>query len=347
MPTTFHFESQVGIGPKNSPATADPTNLDVEITALIDDGSIQPGDEITLMQLDTIPPPEWISAGLTPVNQGPDPGGSGFDVYTASAYYYGTNQFFASTGNQTGFIFGADPIFPAESEFLILFDDNYDFFGADGVLLNDIENWNQFNTSQPLVFEPACFLAGTAITTPDGSCAVEDLQIGQPILTADGRVVPVRWTGRQIIHRTFSSSKAQPVRIRAGALGNGLPHSDLTVTADHGMILDGVVINASALVNGTTISFVPLAELEDRVTVYHVETEGHEIILANGAPSETFIDYRDRRAFDNHQDYVDLYGAERIIPEMARPRISSARHLPQTIRDRLNIMPEVDLDLTA
>ena len=201
--------------------------------------------------------------------------------------------------------------------------------------MNDIESWNQFNTFQPLLIEPACFLAGSTIATPGGSSAVEDLRIGQPILTADGRVVPVRWIGRQIIHRSFSGSKAQPVRLRAGALGDGLPHSDLTVTADHGMILDGLVINASALVNGDSIGFVPQAELPEQFTVYHVETDAHDVILANGAPSETFIDYRDRRAFDNFDEYLDLYGVERIIPEMARPRISSRRMLPQEIRNRL------------
>ena len=97
----------------------------------------------------------------------------------------------------------------------------------------------------------------------------------------------------------------QPVRIRAGALGNGLPHSDLTVTADHGMVIDGLIINASALINGTTIDWVPMDELPDRVTYYHVETEDHDVILANGAPAETFVDAVTRSHFDNHQEYLE------------------------------------------
>ncbi|WP_323769906.1 Hint domain-containing protein [Antarctobacter sp.] len=180
-----------------------------------------------------------------------------------------------------------------------------------------------------------CFAAGTLIATPTGDIPVETLTIGDTVLTAAARPVPVRWIGRQTLRSLFSGPGKQLVRIRAGALGDGLPYSDLTVTADHGMILDGHVINASALINGTTIDFAPLAELEDSFTVYHVETEAHDVILANGAPSETFIDYRDRRAFDNFNEYLDLYGVERIIPEMARPRISSRRMLPQQIRDCL------------
>jgi hypothetical protein len=54
------------------------------------------------------------------------------------------------------------------------------------------------------------------------------------------------------------------------------------VTADHGMVIDGLVINASTLVNGDTIDFVPISELDDSFTVYHVETVAHDVILANG-----------------------------------------------------------------
>ena len=183
-----------------------------------------------------------------------------------------------------------------------------------------------------------CFAPGTQIATQDGTRSVEDLAIGDAVVTERGDLSTVRWIGRQTVFKLFAGPHIQPVRIRAGALGGGLPHSDLTVTADHGMVIDGLVINASALVNGHSINFVPMAELEDSYTVYHVETEAHDVILANGAPSETFIDYRDRRAFDNYQEYLDLYGCERIIPEMPAPRISSQRLLPDAIKGKLHIL---------
>ncbi|MEM6913688.1 MAG: Hint domain-containing protein, partial [Pseudomonadota bacterium] len=84
-----------------------------------------------------------------------------------------------------------------------------------------------------------CFAPGTAIATSNGECTVESLQIGDLIRTADGRDVAVKWIGIQTISTIFSESveRLQPVRISAGALGDGLPHNDLTVTADHGMIL--------------------------------------------------------------------------------------------------------------
>ncbi|MBY6122079.1 Hint domain-containing protein [Mameliella alba] len=181
-----------------------------------------------------------------------------------------------------------------------------------------------------------CFAAGTEIAGPEGARPVEDLRIGDMILTADGRAVPVKWIGRQTLHKRFTpAERFAPVRVRAGALGQGVPHSDLVLTADHALILDGLAVNAGALVNGTTITRDPLANLPERVTYYHVETEGHEVILANGAAAETFVDYLGRRAFDNFAEYLALYGEDRTILEMNRPRVRSARHLPAALSARL------------
>ncbi|MEL7115499.1 MAG: Hint domain-containing protein, partial [Pseudomonadota bacterium] len=176
--------------------------------------------------------------------------------------------------------------------------------------------------------------------------------------TAAGVPIPVTWIGRQTLQPFRHGAHMQPVRIRAGALGHRVPCKDLVVTADHGMVFPssseavgetnipssskavgdtqtGYVINASALVNDTTVGFVPMAELGRSFTVYHIETEHHDVILANGTPSETFIDATTRSHFDNYQEYLDLYGADRIIREIAMPRIATARLVPQAIRARL------------
>ncbi|MEL7117223.1 MAG: Hint domain-containing protein [Pseudomonadota bacterium] len=193
-----------------------------------------------------------------------------------------------------------------------------------------------FSSNSPGTVFPFCFAAGSLIATPEGETKVEALKIGDLVRTADGRTVSVLWVGWQSLHRWRHGAHMQPVRIKAGALGGGLPHSDLTVTADHGMVVDRFLINAAALVNGDTIDFVPMAELGNSFTVYHIETENHDVILANGAPSETFIDAAFRSHFDNHQEYLDLYGAERIIPENPMPRIATARLVPEAIKARLS-----------
>ncbi|WP_238365272.1 Hint domain-containing protein [Mesobacterium pallidum] len=182
----------------------------------------------------------------------------------------------------------------------------------------------------------ACFGAGTQIATPDGQRAVETLAIGDPVLTVDGREIPVKWVGRQTVIPAFHlPSRLKPVLIKAGALGDGLPTVDLTLTADHALLIDGILVHAGALVNGTTIRERPWAETEVRFTVYHVETEAHDIILANGCPAETFIDNVGRRAFDNHAEYIALYGSEESIPELDLPRAMSQQQVPAALRAKL------------
>jgi len=189
-----------------------------------------------------------------------------------------------------------------------------------------------FTVVNPFPFT-VCFAPGTAIATPEGTVAVEALSIGDPVLTADGRVVPVKWVGRQTRSPLFQ--RIRMIRVAAGALVNRLPLRDLVLTADHALLIDGLLINAGALVNGTTIT--DLRDLPERVTVYHVETENHDIILAEGAPVETYIDYAGRQAFDNYAEYVARYGADRPIAENPAPRISSARMLPAALCARLGI----------
>jgi hypothetical protein len=221
-------------------------------------------------------------------------------------------------------VFGpAGPLQPGATYYFFGYNDNpRGVFGdhtSDFVAASDIVLGAVFTT---------CFSAGTPIATPKGERTVETLRVGETILTADGRQVPVLWIGRQTLHRCFTPlGRFEPVRIRAGALGADRPHTDLVLTADHALILDGRAINAGALVNGNTIAHVPAANLPDRVTYYQVETLRHEAILAAGVPAETYVTYVGRRAFDNYRDYLARYGAERLIPEMALPRVSAARQL--------------------
>ncbi|MGI3185280.1 Hint domain-containing protein [Nioella aestuarii] len=178
-----------------------------------------------------------------------------------------------------------------------------------------------------------CFAAGTQISTPEGARAVETLCIGDFVRTASGRDVPIKWLGRQTVRTRFGAAeRLMPVRFAAGSLSQGVPACDLTVTADHGMLVDGVICHAGALVNGTTITRVPLAEMGEAFTVYHIETDGHEIILANGAATETFIDNVSRRVFDNFGEFEALYGDVPEMEELPYPRAMSARQVPARIK---------------
>ena len=180
-----------------------------------------------------------------------------------------------------------------------------------------------------------CLLAGTRLATPGGDVVVEALQTGDPVLTTDGRAMPVRWIGVQTVASVFADPlRTFPVRIAAGALGEGVPMRDLSVSPDHALMLDGVLVQAGALVNGTTI--VRETAMPERFTYYHVELADHSLILAEGVPAETFVDNVTRRRFDNFAEYVALYGEDvAAVAEMDVPRVKSARQVPAALRARL------------
>ncbi len=183
--------------------------------------------------------------------------------------------------------------------------------------------------------EAACFCAGTLIATPDGERTVETLAIGDTVLTADGEVRSVRWIGRQTIVTAFAdAARSLPVRIAAGALGEALPRRDLTLSPDHALCLDGVLVQAGALVDGLLVTRV--ADPGPRFTYFHVELDDHALILAEGVPAETFVDNITRARFDNVAEFVALYGdTGPTIDELDVPRVKSARQLPRALRARL------------
>jgi len=183
-----------------------------------------------------------------------------------------------------------------------------------------------------------CFATGTKIATPDGDKAIKTFQPGDRVLTRDGRSVPVIWVARQTVANPRAIEIGRrPVRIEVGALGPGLPNAPLTVTGDHALLFGDLLINAGALVNGTSIRLVPLAEMPAQIVWWHLELEAHEAIVANGVAAESFIDYNGRSDFDNYDEYLDLAGSDRHIVEMPHARICSQRLLPNELRGFLGI----------
>ena len=177
-----------------------------------------------------------------------------------------------------------------------------------------------------------CFYAGTMLATPDGEMEVEKLAQGDMLLTANG-AKPVRWIGQSHVHTRFADPlRALPIRIRAGALGDGLPGRDLLLSPDHAICLDGVLVQASALVNGATI--IREYDVPEEFTYYHVELDTHELLLAEGVQAESFVDNVDRMHFHNWDDRTT---PETPILEMDLPRAKSSRQVPLALRHRLGL----------
>jgi uncharacterized repeat protein (TIGR03803 family) len=185
------------------------------------------------------------------------------------------------------------------------------------------------------VFEIAavCYYAGTLILTSDGPWPVEELAIGTLVTTADGRNMPVRWIGRNTVLMRFADPlRVMPVRIRAGALDDGIPNRDLLVSPDHAVLVEGILVQAAALVNG--ISIMREHDVPESFVYYHVELAEHALILAEGTPAESFVDNIHRMAFDNWSEHEALYGG-RDVTEMLYPRAQSFRQVPARVSTRL------------
>ncbi|GAB0120062.1 Hint domain-containing protein [Acidisoma sp. 7E03] len=138
-----------------------------------------------------------------------------------------------------------------------------------------------------------CFLAGTRITTPTGEVEIELLRSGDLVMTPDGRSVAVRWVGANSVSTAFSDrDQVMPVRIQKGAFSSNVPARDLFVSPDHSFYFDGGLVPARLLVNGTTICQVDCGK---RLVYYHIELEPHDLVLAEGAPTESFLDLGSQR----------------------------------------------------
>jgi hypothetical protein len=153
----------------------------------------------------------------------------------------------------------------------------------------------------------SCFLAGTRIQSAKGDVCIEQLQIGDGVLTISGEVKRIKFIGSRQVWRESSQPRTGegPVKISRFAIDGKVPHLDLYVSPWHAIYIDGVLIPAKYLVNGLNI--VADAKRESSLTYFHIELDTHEAILAEGLAVESFR-RNDPDAFDNADEYVSLYG---------------------------------------
>ncbi|WP_146346894.1 Hint domain-containing protein [Falsiphaeobacter marinintestinus] len=144
-----------------------------------------------------------------------------------------------------------------------------------------------------------CFVAGTRIATPDGAVSVELLKPGALVCDAQGGVLRVL----QVLHRRVSAADVithptmRPVRISAGALGHGTPERDLLVSRQHRVAVRSPVVERMFGCSESLVAAARLLELDGvdlirepkRLTYCHLLLERHGLVLAEGAPCESFL----------------------------------------------------------
>ncbi|MFP7675162.1 Hint domain-containing protein [Marivita sp. S0852] len=146
---------------------------------------------------------------------------------------------------------------------------------------------------------PVCFCRGSRIETRHGLRPVEALRAGDAVRRQDGTFA----TLRQVFHTGLCAdalarnAKLRPVRIMAGALANGLPLRDLLVSRQHRMLISSKIAermfgHRDVLVPAIKLTALP-GIFEDvpvrAVDYYHLLFDAHEVILAEGAPTESLF----------------------------------------------------------
>ena len=184
-----------------------------------------------------------------------------------------------------------------------------------------------------------CFLAGTLIRTPYCDVAVETLRPGDIVLTAGGEKQPLVWVGSgTVMVARGRRSAATPVIVRKGALADNVPYADLRVTKGHALFIDDVLIPTEFLVNHRTIVWDDHAV---EVTVYHLETAPHDVLLANGAPAESYRDDGNRWLFRNHNARWEMDALPPCAPVMTGGPVVDAAW--RRLLDRAGARPGVPL----
>lgn len=164
------------------------------------------------------------------------------------------------------------------------------FFDENG----DVTGTMDFEEIEEIV---PCFTPGTRIATPKGERLVEELKVGDKIITRDNGIQEIRWLGAKPLEwkQLRSNPHLKPILIQAGSLGNGLPERDMLVSPNHRMLVANdktslyfeereVLAAAKHLVNNTGIHNVESMG----TTYYHFMFDRHEVVLSNGAWTESF-----------------------------------------------------------
>lgn len=159
------------------------------------------------------------------------------------------------------------------------------------------DNGNAHTVSFSEIEKIVCFARGTMIETPKGPVAIEDLDVGDEVLTRDNGVQPIRWKGARHVPAEMltANDRMRPIRIRAGALGAGVPAADLLVSPQHRILVRSQVAMRMFGAPEVLIAAKQLCQIEgidiardlDSVEYHHMLFERHEIVVSNGAETES------------------------------------------------------------
>ena len=275
-------------------------------------------------------------------------GGSGADQITGGG---GADQLSGGTGSDTFFggnqgdvVVGGEDDDGSDFDILNLIGADVDFVTFD---VSDPEaGVVTFNNGDTMTFSQIervipCFTAGTRIATPKGEVLVESLRPGDRILTRDNGIQTLRWVGHKRLEflDLKKAPQLRPIKIGAGALGDNMPERDMLVSPSHRML---IVSHRAELYFGQSEILVAAKHMraiegvaivdQPYITYIHIMCDNHEIVLADGAWSESFQpgDYT-LKGFDADQR-AELFA---LFPELeTKDGVAGYRAARRTLKRR-------------
>jgi hypothetical protein len=212
------------------------------------------------------------------------------------------------------------------------------------VTTTDTQQTNEDYTITGTPEAATCFAAGTEILTANGPVPVQHLSIGDVLPTLHRGAQRIKWIGQRRYDGRFIAGNhlALPIRIEQGALADGIPSHDLTVSPGHGIFIDDVLIPAWRLINGASIT---QAARVDEIHYFHIELEMHGIIFAHDCAAESFLDEAGlRNQFHNAPEFLLLYPQGAGSSISCVPRVQAGEVL-QRIQNRIAARAGIVLDL--
>tara|TARA_B110000908_G_scaffold171288_1_gene233505 strand:- start:4918 stop:6303 length:1386 start_codon:yes stop_codon:yes gene_type:complete len=181
----------------------------------------------------------------------------------------GTGSSVAKTGPESGFV---------------------EFFDANGNV-SSVVNYSEIE--QVVI----CFTLGTRLATVRGEVSVESLREEDRVFTRDNGIQTLAWAGTRDLsgQELADHPEFNPVHIRKGALGNNVAERDMAVSPDHRMLITSSIADVLfgerevLVAEKHLISLDGINQIVTRSIQYiHLMFEQHEIVLADGAWTESF-----------------------------------------------------------
>jgi Ca2+-binding RTX toxin-like protein len=210
----------------------------------------------------------------------------------------------------------------------------------------------------PVCLAPICFVRGTLIATADSDIPVEDLKVGDLVETLDHGQQPLRWVGQRHLdaRELTENANLRPIRIRKDVVSAGKGVGDLVVSPQHRILIASKVAqrmfgNTEVLVSAKQllgIEGIDVADDLEDVTYFHILFDQHEIIYANGVPSESlYLGHEAQRSLtpagreEIHALFPEV-ASPSFMPTPCRPIIANKRARQLALRHASNSKPLLD-----